>query len=262
MAESIPEIAVFDDIWEGGYFEGDPLSPVAVSSYGRLGFVSVLFATYLSCIRPYLASDSAVLEIGPGRGAWTKCMLGAREVWAVDVRSAERNGFWRYVGKPPNVRYLQVSNYGCSELPDNYFDFLFSYGCFCHIPPDRASEYLRNIFPKLKSGARCFVMVSDYRKFNRAIENFRELSIDSYFVRHPGGEMVRRVARVLRRFADRCEPVPARYDLNEDSAARPMRWFHLGAEEMSRALRDIGYLVVEQDVGVNVRDPILHFTKP
>jgi len=59
----------FQGIWSGGYLEGDPLDPVAKSGYGALGYVSVLHATYLACIKPCITSETVALEIGPGRGA-------------------------------------------------------------------------------------------------------------------------------------------------------------------------------------------------
>ena len=31
------------------------------------------------------------------------------------------------------MRYVEVSDFSCRELPDDHFDFLFSFGVFCHI---------------------------------------------------------------------------------------------------------------------------------
>ncbi|HYP50014.1 MAG TPA: hypothetical protein VEQ34_03675, partial [Pyrinomonadaceae bacterium] len=88
------EIAAFDGIWQGGYYEGDPLEPVARSNYGQIGYMSILHATYLRCIKPYIKPETAALEIGAGRGAWTRCLLPAREVWCLDALPAEYNRFW------------------------------------------------------------------------------------------------------------------------------------------------------------------------
>ena len=71
------EIDSFGNLWRGGYSEGDPLDPFCPSGYGPLGYLSVLYATYLVCIQPYVNRSSHVLEIGPGHEAWTKCMLNA-----------------------------------------------------------------------------------------------------------------------------------------------------------------------------------------
>lgn len=65
----------FKALWRGGYYEGDPLDPVGPSSYGQFGYVSGLYLTYLVCIKPYVGPNTTVLEIGPGRGAWTRCFV-------------------------------------------------------------------------------------------------------------------------------------------------------------------------------------------
>jgi hypothetical protein len=44
----------FRDVWEGGYYEGNPLEPMAPSEYGALGYVSIIHAVYLMCIWPYV----------------------------------------------------------------------------------------------------------------------------------------------------------------------------------------------------------------
>src|SRR5437879_5681296 len=99
------EIEGFQNLWHRGYLEGDPLDPMAPSGYGPFGYLSSLHATYLCCIKPYVTSDTRVLEIGPGRGGWTKCFVErrAKEVWALDALSAEKNGFWEYVGHHQSV---------------------------------------------------------------------------------------------------------------------------------------------------------------
>ena len=72
------EIASFEGLWKGGYYEGDPLDPLSRSTFGNYGYVSVLYATYLACIKPYITAETRALELGPGRGAWTKTMLSAK----------------------------------------------------------------------------------------------------------------------------------------------------------------------------------------
>lgn len=100
--------------------EGDLLDPAASSGYGDMGYISVLHAVYQVCVRPFVRPDESVLEIGPGRGAWTRTMLAA----------------------------VQVSDFHCEDLPASHFDFLFSFGVFCHITPEGQRAYFRNLFPK------------------------------------------------------------------------------------------------------------------
>ena len=173
------ELASFQTIWKGGYFEGPVLSELQFSGgYGSCGYMSVIYATYLKCIKPYINSESVVLEIGPGRGTWTKTMLGANKVVVMDALSAEYNDFWRFVGDRPNVEYIQVKDFSCDQLPDNFFNYVFSFGCLCHISFDGIAEYATNLFPKLKSGCNCFWMIADYDKANSI--PMREGDLDIY----------------------------------------------------------------------------------
>ena len=66
------ELSGFTKVWKGGYFEGDPLDVLSKSTYDQVGYMSVLHATYLRCIKPYINSKTIALEIGPGRGRGQK----------------------------------------------------------------------------------------------------------------------------------------------------------------------------------------------
>ena len=52
------ELEQFQTLWKGGYHEGDPLEPMARSGYGPYGYMSVLHATYLCCIRPHVNENT------------------------------------------------------------------------------------------------------------------------------------------------------------------------------------------------------------
>lgn len=155
------ELASFQTLWEGGYYEGDPSDPLCrFPSYGVLNWMSSHHATYLRCIKPYIRKDTVALEIGPGRGCWTKTMLPAKEIYALDALPAEHNGFYSYLGHPPHVKYFQVDDFACEMLPENHFDYMFSFGCLCHVSFEGITAYAQNLYSKLKSGANCFWMVA------------------------------------------------------------------------------------------------------
>jgi phospholipid N-methyltransferase len=256
------EIGMFRNLWKGGFFEGDPLDPFGFSGYSFFGFMNVLHVTYLMCIKPYVHGDSAVLEIGPGRGGWTRCFLNAKEVWCLDALSAEHNKFYDYVGRHDQVKYVQVEDFSCRDLPDNRFDYFFSFGCFCHISPMGIQEYLKNLFPKLKSGCHGFIMVADYDKFNAAVAEFKkQLQLSRYFQRRL---CIYLPVVLMARLANRIDPrkhLTVR-DKNQGDQPYPGRWYHLGTKEACAMLESLGYRVVEADVGVNHRDPVIHFRKP
>jgi len=247
------ELASFQKLWRGGYFEGDPLNPLGPSAYGTLNFISILHATYLRCIKPYISSDTVALEIGPGRGAWTRCMLGAREIYALDALSAAHNGFFEFLGHPRNVKYFQVTDFACVCLPDDHFNFMFSHGCLCHVSFDGIEQYARNIFPKMRSGSDCFWMVADYPKYNRTNLTLSIWDSLARIVPAAGRPLIAQLKQMSAEF--RPEP------LEEDMQPSPGRWFNAGIARTCEMLESVGYQVVDRDVGTNIRDPIIYFRK-
>ncbi len=251
----------FQREWEGGYHEGDPLDPMGSSRYTRLGYMSVLHATFLACIKPYVHRDSVVLEIGPGRGAWTKAIVSRepREVWCLDAVAPEQTGFWDYVGKRSNMHYHQVTDYTASMLPNDHFTYFFTYGCFCHVPNEGVEAYLRNIHPKLRSGAHGFMMVGEFDKYNRAIDNMRRYEAQRACegLRYLPARLVWNLLAAVKK------PTNLRHkDKSRPIAAGAVNWFHLGLDDACAMLERCGYRIVDPDMGVNHRDPVIHFLRP
>ena len=255
------ELKAFESIWSGGYFEGNPLDPMGRSSYRRLGYMSVLHATYLACIRPYVDANSVVLEIGSGRGAWTRAILsrGPREVWCLEAAPAETTRFWEYVGRHDNVHYHHVSDFSCSVLPDDHFTYFFSFGCFCHVSNDGVDSYMRNLRAKLKPGAHGFMMVGDFDKYNRAVDG-----LELYDVTRAAHGLRYAPARALwKTLASLKKPA----NMRRKDKARPSRpgavtWHHLSVGDACTMLEAHGYRVIDADIGVNHRDPVIHFLRP
>jgi hypothetical protein len=281
------ELASFRDVWPHGYYEGDVLDPVGASGYGEYGYVSVLYAVYVCCIKPHVHDGSSVLEIGPGRGAWTKAMLHAREVWCLDAKSRETNHIDEELGYPQNLVYRQVEDFTCRELPDDKFDFLFSFGALCHVSWEGIVQYANNLYPKLRHGATAFWMVGDYDKWNRLRAAAWRYDVVSRVLSGQRLRRARALDRTLARALGRPSPllpglptsgrerlerllgvrllgrtrVPFK-DKDETSTPRPGRWFHAGADRTAAMLSEAGYVVLSKDIGLVNRDPILHFRKP
>ena len=127
----------------------------------------MLYATYLLTIRKQVPYDATVLEIGPGRGAWTKAILRQRpqRVYALNALSAEHNRFWEYVGHNDVVRYFQVQDFSCSQVPEQSIDFFFSFGVFRHFNRRGTEASFTAMSQKMKPAATGFCMISDYQKF-------------------------------------------------------------------------------------------------
>ena len=251
------EIASFEGLWKGGYYEGDPLDPLSRSTFGDYGYVSVLYATYLACIKPYITAETRALELGPGRGAWTKTMLSAKEVWTLDALSAEYNGFFEYLNYPLNVRYIQVNDFECRDLPDKHFDYMFSFGCLCHVSFEGITEYAKNLFPKLASGANCFWLVADKEKYSRFLKS--EKRFDIWRALMPKRRRMTPVMKLLEAFSSATRPSFVTDDVFAEGRGR---WHGAGTDRTCEMLGAAGYKVVDRDIGVLPRDPIIHFMKP
>ncbi len=253
------ELGRFQGLWEGGYFEGDPLDPVGSSLYGELGYISSLHAVYQVCLRPFLNSETVALEIGPGRGAWTKAMLEAKEIWCLDAVSAEKNCFWEYIGEhyKSKVNYLQVTDFSCRDLPDDHFDYLFSFGTFCHISWEGQCEYYRNLLPKMKPWGVGMVMFTDQQKYNSAIRRLNQLR-----VRRVGPDPIMSclsdAANYLRSFRNGAN---ALNNLKWVEMPESEIWHYGGIERTCNFLESIGWEVLEPDIGLIHRDPIVYFRK-
>ena len=250
------ELKSFENLWAGGFYEGDPLNPVSNSSYGQLGFISVLHATYLRCVKPYINDRTVALEIGPGRGSWTRTLLPAKEVYALDALSEEHNQLFQYLGHPKNVKYFQVKDFKCEVLPENYFDYMFSFACLCHVSFGGITEYAINIFPKLKPGSNCFWLVADYDKYNNAVSRLNSASEGSA---SPGKHIFSPRAWFHWR-----RPPPSKISFlqpDENDEPSPGRWYDAGIDRTCSMLKKAGYQVIDPDVGTVLRDPVIHFMK-
>jgi hypothetical protein len=219
--------------------------------------MSVLYATFLRCIKPYINHNTIALEIGPGRGAWTKALLPSKEVWVMDSLPEVHNRFFEYLGNAPNVKYFQVQNFKCEMLPDNYFNYMFSFGCLCHVSFEGIKEYAVNLYPKLKQDSHCFWMVADYDNYNNVIQNINRYSIWRAIT--PRGSKFLPLKIIFEFLIRREKPILREPD--KDQEPRPGRWYHAGISRTCSMLKEVGYEIVDPDVGTILRDPIIYFSK-
>ena len=199
---------------------------------------------------PSFARSDAVAVLGPR-------LLPAKEIWCLDVVPPEQSGFWEYVGRQEHVRYLQVSDFSCDRLPNDHFDYLFSFGCLCHVPFEGTTAYMKNMYAKLKAGAHGFIMVADYDKYNRALDNPNQYSINIRAA-------PRRLRWLLKLYVlgQRWRHPTQRRNKSEGDHTEPGRWYHAGVSQTCEMLQSIGYKIIDPDVGYNLRDPVIHFIKP
>jgi hypothetical protein len=262
-------LSQFTKIWRGGYYEGDPLDPMSGSTYGVYGYNSILYTVFSACIRPYITANTSVLEIGPGRGAWTKAFLqrGCRKVYAVDAAPAEHTGFWNYIGRNDRTVYIVSTDLSLTGVPDGGIDFFFSFGVFCHLTPAQCEQYVQALASKMRDGSRGFLMISDFDKYNRCLDSADQLSLKKLFrwqtrkALLPVGAAYLLVWHLCRPFLDlRRVDKDAERNLVQKNGLGG--WHHWGLDRACAALEKAGFEIVEADVEVNPRDPIVHFRKP
>jgi len=94
-----------------------------------------------------------MLEIGCGTGRLIPGFIELfAEVWGVDV-SAEMIKQANELHISPNVNLIQNNGYDLADIPDDHFDFVFSYLVFQHLPQKwLAFSYLAEIYRVLRPG--------------------------------------------------------------------------------------------------------------
>ena len=144
------ELESFRGLWPGGFFVADPAETLA--PYWLEAMVGLYHVIYLACIRPWLTPSTHALEIGCGRGAWTRLLLDAAEVTCVDALPADHNRFWEYVGRAGNVAYHQVEEFSLAMVPDASVDYVFSYDALCHVSLQGIDAYAHSLRRVMKPG--------------------------------------------------------------------------------------------------------------
>lgn len=259
-------LATFTTIWKGGYYEGDPLDAMSSSSYGVVGYNSILYTTYLACIRPYVTERSTAIEIGPGRGAWTKAILARnpRKIYAVDAAPPEHTGFWEYVGKDSRLSYVTAKDFSLDGVPEQSADFFFSFGVFCHLRPEHSRQYISSLYEKMAPGANGFLMIGDFDKYSALARDIDRYSICK--ILHGRRKFALALAgyRMGRFFWPSefsFEPVDKRQPLNLAKGTAGS-WYHFGLDEACQHIEAVGFRIVDKDICVNPRDPVIHFRRP
>lgn len=247
----------FSNVWNGGYFEGNPLDPMSASSYGVFGYTSVLNVIYQACIKPYVNHKTIALEIGPGRGAFSKAILQRepRHMYAVDAAPPEHTKFWSYIEQSEKIEYLTVSDSRLDGVPDGLIDYVFSFGCLCHVQPEAIDAYIESLAKKMRSGANGFMMIADYDKYNYCNSNPEKFSI----LRALNTRRTK-LAKLIVDLGLKISPYPM-LQKNEKIYYDPGRFYNYGLDRANENLRNHGFEVVELDMNICQRDPVIHFQK-
>jgi len=96
--------------------------------------------------------DKRMLEIGCGIGRQTRRFSEMfKEVYSIDISSKMISKAKELNSDLKNVNFIKTSGQDLKDFQDNYFDFVYSYGVFQHIPEKQiVYNYFREIHRVLK----------------------------------------------------------------------------------------------------------------
>jgi phospholipid N-methyltransferase len=124
---------------------------------------------FLKALLPHIKPDSKILELGPGKGAWSRAILKhipQGQLHTIDYQDVSK---WLNPEKQ-NGRLVchKVENNSCySKFEDDFFDFCWSFGVLCHNNLGQIEEILKNILPKMKHGGMAIHMYADWDKLDK-----------------------------------------------------------------------------------------------
>ncbi|MDX2212960.1 MAG: class I SAM-dependent methyltransferase [Oculatellaceae cyanobacterium bins.114] len=114
---------------------------------------------------PHIKANFKVLELGPGKGSWTRAILKyipQGQLHVVDFQKVEQ---WlnpdQYNGR---LVCHMVTDNSFSCLEDDSFDFFWSFGVLCHNNIEQIEMILRNALSKVKPGGMAAHQYSDWNK--------------------------------------------------------------------------------------------------
>ncbi len=158
---------------------------------------------------------------------------------------------------------MQIHDFSCKDLPVNYFDFLFSFGTFCHISWEGQCQYYKNLYAKMRRGSTAMIMFTDFDKYNAAMKNAKQLRVRRIY----GNIIISSLKDVIfytRRYLRNKLYGGVNFLLldKNDISLTPGKWYHAGISETCRVLESIGWQVINPDINLSHRDPIILFRKP
>ena len=163
----MPTLAWLQQEFSYGYDSGNILSVIP----GRARFAEERKSggsyrrIFKKALLPYLKPDSKVLELGPGRGSWSRAILQyipQGELHTVDFQDVTT---WlkpeAYAGR---LVCHHVQDNSFDGLPEGYFDVFWSFGVLCHNEASAIQHILTEARDKMKPGAVGIHQYGDWEK--------------------------------------------------------------------------------------------------
>jgi len=124
---------------------------------------------FSKAVIPFIKEDSTVLELGPGRGSWTRAILQyvtKGRIHTVDFQDVTK---WlhpeKYNGRL--ICHKADDNSYYDNFENDYFDFFWSFGVLCHNNLGQIEEILKNSLPKMKHGGIAVHQYADWEKLEQ-----------------------------------------------------------------------------------------------
>lgn len=114
-------------------------------------------------LKAYILPNTIAVEIGPGGGRWTRYMLNAKHIYAVDYHQEILNELKSNLNAI-NITYIKNNGDDFPNIQDRSIDFLFSFGTFVHFDIDIIDRYLQNMKLVLKQDSNVVIQYSDKTK--------------------------------------------------------------------------------------------------
>ncbi|NEQ97123.1 MAG: class I SAM-dependent methyltransferase [Cyanothece sp. SIO2G6] len=152
-----------------GYSSGDILSdagdPVLLKEEQVVG--GSYRDIFMEAIATYLRPDSRVLELGPGRGSWSRAILKYipnGKLHTIDFQDVSQ---WLDVdqyGGRLTCHTVTENSFAC--VADDTFDFFWSFGVLCHNNVEQIEQILGNALNKVKVGGIAIHQYADWSKLD------------------------------------------------------------------------------------------------
>lgn len=183
---------------------------------------------FRQAILPYLKSDSSVLELGPGKGSWSRAILAyipQGELHTIDFQDVTK---WlkpeQYQGRLVCHQIQSNNDYSC--IKNDHFDLIWSMGVLCHNNAGDIKDILTSLKDKLKINGIAVHGYGDWDKLEK-------------YGWEKGG-------------------IPLEFKQKTDDQ---IWWPRNNQLTMSSLAQDVGYKVITTDLGLVKRDSIIVLQK-
>lgn len=121
-------------------------------------------------IKKHIKANYQILEIGPGKGSWTKEVLKyttSGTLHAVDVLDIKEFLYERCGNTCKHLQFHQINDLNYDIFKNYTFDFVFSMGVFVHMRLSEIEQLLSIIKLKIKPKSKLVIHYSNWDKLEK-----------------------------------------------------------------------------------------------